>query len=299
MGWAIAGALALLTVGVAAWLWARRVHAFDLLRRRLDLQDHTDWTPIGPTPEGENRYTPQGLTWVEGRLIFANSWKNNRSRVYEIDPAEAAVGRWFDMPPEAVHTSGFAWDGHWLWAVDYISHLCYRIDLEVSFAEGKAVVEGSFRTGLGGSSACCLLEWNGERVLAISDFRNSRTTYFVRHHKALQQGHMRGCVVFTYRNEGFSQGLEWDGRYLYESENRLHEDIINQMDPAELARTRDAASAIVTQWVAPGCEHRRWTKRVSDWIKGVEDLAFDEEGGLYTSDETTFTFYRTRLPGKE
>jgi hypothetical protein len=38
---------------------------------------------------------------------------------------------------------------------------------------------------------------------------------------------------------------------------------------------------------------------VSDWIKGVEDLAFDEEGGLYTSDETTFTFYRTRLPGKE
>jgi hypothetical protein len=110
---------------------------------------------------------------------------------------------------------------------------------------------------------------------------------------------MRGCVVFAYRNEGFSQGLEWDGRYLYEGENRLHEDIINQMDPTELARTRDAARATVKQWVAAGCEHRRWTKRVSDWIKGVEDLALDDEGNLYTSDETTFTFYRTRLPGKE
>ena len=296
MEWVIASAAVLLAAGLALCLWAWRVHAVDLLHRQRSRVAHTRWEPIGPTPEGENRYTPQGLTWVDGRLIFANSWQNTRSRVYEIDPAEAAVGRSFDMPPEAVHTSGFAWDGRWLWAVDYISHLVYRIDLEESFARGECITSGTFRTGLQGSSACCLLDWQGERLLAISDFRNTRTTYLVRHHEALEAGHMRGCVVFAYRNEGFSQGLEWDGRYLYEAENRLHEDIINQMDPDMLLRTRDAATATVRQWVAAGCENRRWTKRVSDWIKGVEDLAFDEEGTLYTSDETTFTFYRTTLP---
>ena len=69
------------------------------------------WTDLGSVPEAESKYTPQGLTWVNGRLIFANSWKNTLSRVYEYDPKSMHLMRQFDMPDGAVHTSGLAWDG--------------------------------------------------------------------------------------------------------------------------------------------------------------------------------------------
>ena len=48
--------------------------------------------------------------------------------------------RYFDMPTAAVHTSGLAWDGEHLWAVDYISNCAYWIDLEASLAAGTALM---------------------------------------------------------------------------------------------------------------------------------------------------------------
>src|SRR4029079_12421680 len=87
------------------------------------------WEDLGPTPLGENGYTPQGMTWVDGRIVFANSWKDTRSRVYRYAPERMELEATFDMPPEAVHTSGLAWDGTRFFAVDYKSNRCYEIDL--------------------------------------------------------------------------------------------------------------------------------------------------------------------------
>jgi glutamine cyclotransferase len=239
------------------------------------------WEDLGPTPLGENRFTPQGMTCVRGDIVFANTWKNTRSRVYRYKPPrmDNILGT-FDMPKEAVHTSGLAFDGQYLWAVDYISNRCYKLALEESFAQGEAQVVGSFDTGLGGTSACCFLEYEGRKCMAISDFMRTSRTYLVRHEEALKAGRMQGAAIFSYVNEGFSQGLEWDGQYLYESENKRGVDVVNRMDLAELARTGSARQATVRQFRA-GAE-------------GVEDLAWDGEF-LYTSDESTFRFYRCRL----
>ena len=243
------------------------------------------WEDLGPTPLGEKHYTPQGMTFARGKIVFANSWQNTRSRVYEIDPDDVSIGRTFDMPGEAVHTSGLGFDGQHLWAVDYVSNRCYKIDMEKSFETGQAVVTGSFATGLGGTSACCFLDYNGRRYLAISDFMRTRRTYIIRHEDALRQGRMtEDTVVFSYENEGFCQGLEWNGRYLFESEGKLGVDVVNQMDLSLLVQYGNARQATVRQMNAPS--------------KGVEDLAWDGRY-MYTSDETTFRFYRTRLHHKD
>jgi hypothetical protein len=189
--------------------WLRRNHAVF----RADIA----WEDRGPTPLGEKRYTPQGLTWADGRLIFANCWRDKRSRVYEFDPARMHCLRFFDMPPEAVHTSGLAWDGRRLWAVDHISNCGYCIDLEASLARGEIQLLGRFETTLRGTSACCLLPWEGKHVLAISDFRNSRRTIFVRREEAVAAGTAKDAVAFSYRNEGFSQGLEFMEGFLFEA----------------------------------------------------------------------------------
>jgi glutamine cyclotransferase len=257
-----------------------RVHA--LIRRApRAVRSTMRWEDRGPTPLGDRRFTPQGKAWVDGRLIFANTWKDERSRVYEIDPATMEIRRTFDMPDGAVHTSGMAWDGESLWAVDFRSNRAYRIDLEASLEQQTPVVISSFDTTLEGTSACCLLSWEGETRLAISDFRNSRMTVFVDHLSAAASGSADGHIVFAYENEGFSQGLEFFDGHLWESENKIGRNILNKMDLGLLAETRDARRATIAQFAAPSF--------------GVEDLAWSGTG-LWTSDETSFRFYEGFLP---
>lgn len=253
-----------------------------LLRKNTKLQFTVSWMDLGPTPFGERGFTPQGMSCANGRILFANTWKNLHSRVYEYDPCNMRQElRFFDMPSPAVHTSGLCWDGECLLAVDYISNRAYCIDLEDSLACHQAKVRGEFDTTLKGTSACCLMEFEGRKVLAISDFMRSKATIFVDYGAALKSGSAAGAIVFQYRNEGFSQGLEYIHGFLFESENKLGRDVINQIDIERLKICRNARQATVRQICGPSSM--------------IEDLAWDGEY-LYTSDEGTFRFYRASLP---
>ena len=252
-----------------------------LLRQRTPARVSPQWTDLGPTPMGEKGFTPQGMTWVGKRLIFANTWKNERSRIYEYDPDGMRILRHFDMPAGAVHTSGLAWDGKHLWGVDYITNRAYCMDLEKSLADGRVAEVGSFDTTLKGTSASAFVPFEGGHVLAISDFMHSRRTIFVKPQDALKAKSAKGHIVFSYRNGGFSQGLEYVNGFLYESENKLGIDVINKIDLALLQAAGNARQATVAQISGPS--------------KGIEDLAWDGKEFLYTSDESTFRFYKTCL----
>jgi glutamine cyclotransferase len=251
-----------------------------LTRQKSSLRGVVIWEDLGEVPMASSMYTPQGMTWVNGRILFANSWKNTRSRVYEFDPETMTSLRHFDMPEGAVHTSGLAWDGVDLWAVDFISNDAYCLDLEASLASGEAQVKDLFTTTLKGTSACCFVPWHGETCLAISDFMHSRRTILVRHQDALARGTADGCIEFEYRNEGFSQGLEFAEGFLYESENKAGNDVINRIDLELLQKTGNARKATVRQLNAPN--------------GGVEDLAWDGQY-MWTSDEKVFRFFRSPL----
>lgn len=276
---AIGLAVALIVAGCAC----HRLGLINLFRRQsADKIAVATWEDLGPTPLGEKGYTPQGMTWLGGRIIFANTWKNTRSRVYEYEPPDMQAKRTFDMPNGAVHTSGLAWDGTHLWAVDFISNRAYCIDLEPSLAVGEVQLVGEFDTTLKGTSACCIVPLNDRRYLAISDFMHTRTTIFVRWEDALKSGSAAEAIDFTYRNEGFSQGLEFAEGFLWESENKQGVDIINKIDLNVLAETREARAATVAQYPAPS--------------RGVEDLAWDGRY-MWTSDESVFSFFRGTLDG--
>lgn len=264
--------------GVALWFVFKHWGVGSYLSRANPRRQGTAvWEDRGPTPLGDQGYTPQGMTWANGKILFANSWKNTRSRVYEIDPATMKVLRTFDMPEGAVHTSGLAWDGGRLWGVDYVSNRVYCIDLEPSLSEGKVRLIGSFDSTLRGTSACCIVPWDGERLLAVSDFMRSKKTLIIRMEEALRKGSAAGAIAFEYLNEGFSQGLEFAEGYLYESENKIGTNIINKIDLARLRETRSSREATAVQYPAPG--------------EGVEDLAWDGSG-MWTSDEKVFRFFR-------
>lgn len=107
--------IAVLIVGIAGT--SLGMHSL-LLKKKGNLIGQVTWKDKGLTPSGEKEFTPQGMTWVNGKIIFANSWDDTKSRVYEIDPLTMEIKRFFDMPEGAVHTSGLAWDGSYLWTSD-------------------------------------------------------------------------------------------------------------------------------------------------------------------------------------
>jgi hypothetical protein len=87
----------------------------------------------------------------------------------------------------------------------------------------------------------------------------------------------------SYVNGGFSQGLAWDGHYLYESANAIGSSEIRVLDVAA-AIDRGDASAV------------REVGRLAAPAGAVEDLETDGDT-LWTSDESSFRFYRlTGLP---
>jgi glutamine cyclotransferase len=237
------------------------------------------WEQLTEVPEAENHYPPQGLTRVDDKLVFTNHWKDTKSAMYLMDLETMEVLDETEMPPEAVHTSGLAWDGESLWAVDYKSNRLYVIDLAASFEGDEVVVRESYPTGLGGTSAMTLVDVDGVDYMAISDFMRTGLTYLVPKADApkLADHPIADLAVATYKNRGFSQGLTWDGTFLYETSNSLGRDCVHVYRVDEAIRSN-------------GAEKVDYVGRIKGPVSFLEDLATDGER-MWTSSERAYHFY--------
>lgn len=175
------------------------------------------WERTG-APKIPSGYVPQGLATVGDKLLLSGYRTNPlSSRVWLIDPLTLGVLEWFEMPPEATHTSGLACDSarSSVWAADYDSGKIYEIDLEKSFLNHHAVVLGQFALGEKGVSACCFAPVNDTLRLIVSTWSSAGRTYVVDAPASVEQD--TAVILGSYQNVGYSQGLAFDGASLWES----------------------------------------------------------------------------------
>lgn len=165
---------------------------------------------------------------------------------------------------------------------DFNANRLYRLELERTFRTGVASVIASYPTGLRGTSALTELSVAGTNYLAISDYGwlPSSRTYIVRIDRVaeLETRALADVADLSYENDGFSQGLAWDGTFLYEAVNGLPKDSIWIVDIAQALVTHDAGRV-------------RHLGRFDGPGHGIEDLATDGRS-FFTSDESSFEFYR-------
>ena len=242
------------------------------------------WIDLGSTPSAKHQFTPQGLTYIDGYLYLAESHDDKIGVVYQIDPNNGAkITGQFQLPDDAVHTSGLAWDDQYLWAVDYASRKLYQIDLKASISTGQASIINVYQTGLKGPSAITIFVWKNTHYLALSDFRNSKQTYIIPHGNYAPDKPIAAQALYSYENKTFSQGLTSDGTYLYEAINKIGTDVIYKLDLCELFKSHDFDTALVDTIHAPD--------------DMVEDLAISDDK-LWTSDESSYSIYVTSVGQK-
>ena len=245
-----------------------------------DMGSPKDWADLGAVPKTQEKYPPQGLTLVGEHLVFTNHWKDTKSGLYKLDPADMSVVAESEMPARATHTSGLAWDGTDLFAVDYETGEIFRLDLDASFANGQAVVKAAYPTSLKGASAAAILKVDNTPYIAVSDFLGTSRTYIAPLDRLSELGDktMPDIAVASYPNRSFSQGLTFDGEYLYEAVNARGDDRVEVLDVLEAVRNKD--SNLV-----------RHCGSFAGPAPSIEDLANDGTT-LWTSDEITYRFYK-------
>jgi hypothetical protein len=229
------------------------------------------------------------MTVADGELIVANHWNGTKSVLYRVDAKTGDVLTRADMPTAAKHTSGLAWDGEWLWAVDHACNTLYRLEFTETFTRGTAAVDLKIPTGLRGSSGLAMPVVDGRPFVAISDFVwttesavplpiGSAKTYLAPMERVLECERFLPEVQCAYDNGGYSQGLAWDGEYLYESLNELGTDRIDVLDVDAVTEDSDRGTVTrVGSFEGPGDR--------------IEDIGTDGEK-LWTTDEGTFRLYR-------
>lgn len=245
---------------------------------------NVEWEAIQDTPNVESRYRPQGLDFYDdSTLIYSESWDDlsNRIFVMAIQQDGLTEKASFDMPVEAVHTSGLSIVGNTLWAVDFISNYLYAINLESSIQQRVALSELTVPTGLDRSGSLARFKYKGKQVVAVTEFWESATTYIANIDELTEETTLISKAHCKFSNAGFNQGIKFHNGHLFESHNVLGVDIIYVIDVEKACATGNYKDGLVMSFNAPDVM--------------VEDLAI-RDGIIYSSDEHTFKFYRAELP---
>ena len=249
-----------------------------LLVKEKEIARHSLWEVVCSTPSG---YVPQGLDACNGDLFLSGYARGSGSAVFQWKPSRASFRKLFSLPPDATHTSGIAFvpgrDDR-LFAVDYDSDLIYLIDVEASRRTGQALVLAKVKSGLAGTSACCVAEIPGAGTrLLVTDFLNSsRNVCF---EFDLLENTIRRDARHSYRNFGFSQGITVHRGCAYETGNRF----LNL--------------GYVVQYRLEDALKSGYVKPLKVWDgpnRMIEDIAF-LNGDAYVTDEQTNRLYRARL----
>ena len=267
---------------------AIRTRVYDLLFNRAKIRTKNEWTPLCDTPGADVGHRPQGLTYADGKLFLSNHWNGKESSLFRINPDTGEIESHATLPAEAKHTSGITWDGKSLWMVDHDWNVLYKIDVESTFRRGKAVVEKKMETGLSACSGLTLINVNDRQYVVISDFLwtietspslpiGSAQTYVVPVDRVWDAPDISSVAELVYSNGGYSQGLTWDGTYLYESLNNIGTNRIEIIDiTLGLTDQGDGSVRRIGSFEAPGYF--------------VEDLATDGNS-MWTTDEIRYKLF--------
>ena len=222
-------------------------------------------------PEIDAGYVPQGVTFANGEVLVSAYRSADPKvgtgpcRVYRLDPASGRTVGQFDMPPGCGHAGGMVYVGQGMLLVAATRRL-YKIDMARAFAgDGDAVVA---TLNLAGDMKGSLVDFDGKSVFIASfdkDAAKARAFFLP---LSLFDTHNGATLEPSQASRSFAVPAEAQGA-AFDRDGGLW----MSFSSSKFGRLQklDAATGAVL------ASH--------DMVIGIEDIAFDDEGRLWSVSE--------------
>jgi hypothetical protein len=222
-------------------------------------------------PEIDAGYVPQGVTVAEGDVLISSYRSTDPKvgrgpcRIYRIDPASGRIVGQFDMPPECGHAGGMAYLGKGMLLVADTRRL-YKIDMARAFSGNGDPVLATLN--LAGEMKGSLVDFDGKSIFIASfekDAAKARAFFLP---VALFDTHNGATLAPSQASRSFAVPVEAQGA-AFDRDGALWMSFSSSKFGA--LKKLDVTSGAVL------ASH--------EMVTGVEDIAFDEQGRLWSVSE--------------
>ncbi len=222
-------------------------------------------------PEIDAGYVPQGVTVAEGEVLVSSYRSTDPKvgrgpcRIYRLDPASGRTVGQFDMPPECGHAGGMAYLGGGMLLVADTRRL-YKIDMARAFAgHGDPVLA---TLNLAGEMKGSLVDFDGKSIFIASSEKDAAKARAFFLPLSLFDTHNGATLEPSQVSRSFAIPVEAQGA-AFDRDGALWMSFSNSKFGA--LRKLDVNSGAVL------ASH--------DMVIGVEDIAFDQQGRLWSVSE--------------
>lgn len=222
-------------------------------------------------------YIPQAISGDGHRLYltFARSNAPSLLAIYSVHRPTLLTK--FEFPGTVTKLSGMDYFDHKLWLIDGQNGKLVTVDIARSIEAGSLQIADEIDTGIEGASGLAFISYRGRTYMAISVFLKEGETYLIDYSQALKGTGFAKSIRYTIKNYNFSQGLAYDGRYLYDANSFFGLDRIFKIDIEKAIANESYNGAIVEVFNSP-----------DQMIKGI--YIYDNE--IWTVDEYSLKLYK-------
>ena len=222
-------------------------------------------------PEIDAGYVPQGVTVANGEVLVSSYRStdpkvgNGPCRVYRIDPASGRTLGQFDMPPGCGHAGGMVYLGQGMLLVADTRRL-YKVDMARAFAgDGDAVVA---TLNLAGEMKGSLVDFDGKSIFIASSEKDAARARAFFLPLSLFDTHNGATLEPSQASRSFAVPAEAQGA-AFDRDGGLWMSFSNSKY-GRLQKIDPASGEVLAS---------------HDMVIGIEDIAFDAEGRLWSVSE--------------
>lgn len=222
-------------------------------------------------------YIPQAISGDGHRLYLAFTRSNAPSLLAIFSIRRPTMLTKFEFPGTVNKLSGMDYFDHKLWLIDGQSGKLITVDIARSIEAGSLEIADEIDTGIEGASGLAFISYQGRTYMALSVFLKEGETYLIDYSQALKGTGFAKSIRYTIKNYNFSQGLAFDGRYLYDANSFFGFDRIFKIDIDKAIANESYNGSVVEVFNSP-----------DQMIKGI----YIYKNEIWTADEYTLKLYK-------
>jgi CDP-diacylglycerol---glycerol-3-phosphate 3-phosphatidyltransferase len=222
-------------------------------------------------------YSPLAISGDGSRLFLTFQKSNAPTILAIIDSASQTILKRIEIPNVYGKLTDMDYYAKRLWMINGEDGRLITVDIAQSLASGSFVVLDEIETGIEGVNGLVFVQVDERPFLALSVYLKEGRTYLADYSRMQKGNGVRESIRSEIKNYNFSQGLAFDGVYLYDANSYFGFDRIFKVDLRRVLVNESYNDSVVEVFNSP-----------DQMIKGI----FIRGNDIWTLDEFTLKLYK-------